>query len=86
VLSQELRALDFSESSECADLSSLLGLADSLKLGKVPEIEYMLRFEKLLAHGGEEIGAPGEHADVAGMLIQNSESFGQSARAKELEF
>ncbi len=45
MLSQRLRALDFTQGSERADLSSLLAVTDALQFVEVPEIEYAFRFE-----------------------------------------
>ncbi len=50
---------DFGERGQGADFNSLPGFADAFQFGDAADVEDVLWFEKLLAHGGEEVGASG---------------------------
>jgi hypothetical protein len=44
----------------------------------------VFRLEKLLSHGGDEVGASGKNAGAC-VLAQEGDGVGESARADELE-
>ena len=75
---------DFCERGQCADFNSLLSFVDAFEFRDAADVEYVFGLEKLLAHGGEEVGASCENAS-ARVRAQEGDGVGEGAWAGELE-
>jgi hypothetical protein len=86
LLAEELRVFDLVQSSQRADLDSLLGFVNSPEFFYLTQVQDVLWLEEFLPHRRKQVSAARKDANVAGVLGEMLERVGKSARADELEF
>ena len=65
------------------DLDTAVRLPNLLEVGDMPDVEHEPRLKKLLSHGGYQVRAAGQDANVVGMLGQESSRFFQRMRPQQ---
>src|ERR1700686_1833546 len=87
MLAQKIGTLDHTERGQGADVDATVGLRpDAAHRRDSAKVEHVLRLEKLLPHGGNQIRAASQHAKVPRMLAQVADRFFDAVRPQQLEF